>query len=106
MARRTVILTFSSKKVLEKLGIRIKKARLRRNIRAEELAGRAGISTGTLNSIEKGAASVSIGAYVVVLQVLEMEKDLDSVAMDEEGKRRHPSLFGLERERATKQKGE
>ena len=106
MARRTIILTSSSKKVLEKLGIRIKKARLRRNIRAEELARRAGISIGTLNLIEKGAASVSIGAYVVVLQELQMEKDLDSVAMDEEGKLRHPSLFGLERERATKQKGE
>ena len=53
MARKTITLTPVTVKILEKMGRRIKRARLRRNIKAEVLAERAGISIGTLNSIEK-----------------------------------------------------
>ena len=105
MVGRTIILAPSTEKALEKMGLRIKKARLRRNIRAEELAEQAGISKGTLTSIEKGTVSVSIGAYASVLYVLGMEKDLELIAKDEEGKRKYQSPFRLKRERATKQKG-
>ena len=54
MAGKTIVLTPNVENVLEKRGLQIKKARLRRNIRAEELAEQAGISKGTLTSIEKG----------------------------------------------------
>lgn len=106
MAGKTVILTPNTERVLEKMGHRIKKARLRRNIRAEELAEQAGISKGTLTAVEKGVATVSIGAYAAVLHVLDMERDLELIATDEAGKQKYQSPFLPNRERATKQKGE
>ena len=76
MARKTVILLPSTERALEKVGANIKRARLRRNIRAELLAERAGISADTLSSIEKGVSTVSIGAYASVLYSLRMEKGI------------------------------
>ena len=88
MAGKTVTLMSDAEQVLRKMGARIKKARLRRNIRLELLAERAGISKGTLSAIEKGVPTVSIGAYAAVLFLLGLEKDFELVALDEEEKRR------------------
>jgi len=92
MVGKAVILMPETMQILEKMGVRIKKARLRRNIRAEQLAENAGISKGTLSAIEKGAATVSIGAYAAVLCALDMESDLDRIALDEKGKQQHQNL--------------
>ena len=70
-------------KVLSVLGENIKMARLRRNFSSEQVAERAGISRPTLVSIEKGSSTVSIGAYVQVLSVLGLEKDILQVAADD-----------------------
>ena len=86
MTRKKVVITPVAEKILEKMGMRIKKARLRRNIKAEVLAESAGISIGTLSTIEKGTSTVSIGAYMAVLMVLGMEEDFEKIALDEEGK--------------------
>lgn len=102
MARKTVILTSATEQKIEKIGDRIKKARLRRNIRAELLAEHAGISIGTLYAVEKGVSTVSVGAYAAVLCALEMESDLDLIALDEEGKKRYRESNLYRRERATK----
>ena len=102
MANKSTILTSEMEQALEKMGLRIKNARLRRNITAEEIADRAGISKGTLTSIEIGIATVSIGAYVSALNVLGMEKDLELVAMDEEGKQKYEKVYLKKRERAAK----
>ena len=102
MARKTIKLTIETELAIKKMGIRIKKARLRRNIRADVLADQAGISKGTLSSIEKGLATVSIGAYAAVLCVLEMENDLELVAVDEEGKQNYWGAHLHHRKRATK----
>lgn len=102
MARKTVILTHEAEFVIEKLGIRIKKARLRRNIMAEILAEQVGISKGTLSAIEKGETSVSIGAYAAVLHALNMVNDLDVVAADEEGRKKYREVRLQQRKRATK----
>lgn len=104
MAGKTVELTLGTRTIIEKLGIRIKKARLRRNIRAEVLAEQAGISKGTLSAIEKGVPTVSIGAYAAVLCVFDMENDIDFVAMDEEGKKSYRESQLYHRKRATKKK--
>ena len=58
--------------VIFKMGTRIKKARLRRNIMAETLAEQVGISKGTLSAIEQGVPTVSIGAYAEVLSALDI----------------------------------
>ena len=102
MARKTVCLLPSTQRALEKAGANIKKARLRRNIRAELLAERAGISVDTLSAIEKGVSTVSIGAYAAVLAVLKLDNDLEMIALDEEGKKQFKEHNLKKRERATK----
>ena len=92
MAGKTLVLMPDTEQALKKMGTRIKKARLRRNIRAEQLAERTGISKGTLSAIEKGVPTVSIGAYTAVLCALDMESDLDRIASDEKGKRQYQNL--------------
>ena len=104
MPRKNMVLAPDTLKVLEKMGLRIKKARLRRDIRAEEVAERADISKGTLTAIEKGVPTVSIGAYAAVLCVLGLEDNLKLIAMDEEEKRKYKNLSLINRERASRQK--
>ena len=102
MARKKVVLLPRTEQALEKVGTNIKRARLRRNIRAELLGERAGISADTLTSIEKGVSTVSIGAYAAVLAVLKLDNDLETIALDEEGKQRFKEHNLKKRERATK----
>ena len=102
MARKTVTLLPATQHALEKAGANIKKARLRRNIRAELLAERAGISVDTLSAVEKGESTVSIGAYAAVLAVLKLDTDLEAIALDAEGKKKFGEHNLKKRERATK----
>lgn len=55
---------------LKKLGRDIKLARVRRRISTQLMAERAGISRTTLNKLEKGSPTVSLGAFIRVLFVL------------------------------------
>ena len=105
MARKTIKVTPETEIVIEKMGARIQKARLRRNILADVLAEQAGISKGTLSAIEKGEPTVSVGAYVAVLNALGMANDLELVAVDREGKQQYRELRLQERKRATKRQG-
>lgn len=102
MARKKVVLMSDTQKILEKMGTNIKRARLRRNISAEHLAKQAGIGMNTLTAIEKGSAAVSLGAYAAVLSALGMEKDLEQIAVDKEGKEMYPETGLFPRERASK----
>lgn len=105
MSKKVMDVSKDTEQILERLGERIKKARLRRNIGAEQLAEHAGIGRGTLVMLEKGAPSVSIGAYMSVLSALGLEKDLNRIALDEEGKWRYGGEL-IPRERARKKRGE
>ncbi len=104
MAGKTVILTPETELVIKRMGIRIKKARLRRNIMAEALSEHVGISKGTLSAIEKGESTVSIGAYAAILNALDMINDFDYVAVDREGKQCYQNSHWYHRKRATKKK--
>ena len=104
MAGKTVILTPETELVIKKMGNRIKEARLRRNIMAEKLAERVGISKGTLSAIEKGEPTVSMGAYAAVLNALDMGNDFDYVAVDREGKQCCKRTYLYHRKRATKKR--
>lgn len=66
--------------ILKQLGTNIKRARLRRNKTMGALSIEAGISIPTLRAIEKGEPNTSIGAYLLALFILGMEKDLARVA--------------------------
>ncbi len=105
MPRKNVKITPSTLKILEKMGARIKAARLRRNIKAEVVAEQAGISETTFYAIEKGTPTVSIGAYAAVLAVLGLDKDLEIIALDEEGKKQFGEQNLHRRKRAAKKEG-
>ncbi|MFA5296855.1 MAG: helix-turn-helix transcriptional regulator [Lutibacter sp.] len=83
MGRRKVILLPKGKKILSELGENIKLARLRRKLSSAQVAERSNMSRPTLSGIEKGSESISIGSYLLVLQVLGLEKDLLNVAKDD-----------------------
>lgn len=104
MARKALTLSSSTEKLLEKMGNRIRRARLRRNISTEELAQKATVGKSTLSSIEKGTPTVSIGAYAAVLAVLELDEDFGLIAVDENGKKQFWDQNLQKRERASKRK--
>lgn len=82
LTKRVILLPFL-KKILSEFGENIKLARLRRKLSAEQVAERAGISRGTLISIEKGSSTVSIGAYLQVLYILGLHNDFLKLANDD-----------------------
>ena len=59
MAKRTVILTPKTNRILLTVGEQIKLARLRRKLSAELVSERAGISRATLWAVENGSSTVS-----------------------------------------------
>jgi transcriptional regulator with XRE-family HTH domain len=83
MKTRNNILLPRAQKPLTTLGENIRLARLRRRYSMEQVAERADISRPTLHSIERGNSNVTIGAYVKVLAVLGLEKDIFEVAKDD-----------------------
>ena len=84
MSKRTVIVMPETQRTLETMGDQLKMARLRRNLAAELVAERAGISRATLWAVEKGTPTVSIGTYAAVLHALGgMDKDFELIAKDD-----------------------
>jgi len=79
---------------LQKLGSDIKSARLRRRLPMALVAERAGISTKTLASIEKGETGVSLGNVAAVIyamgigtpfsEILDQKNDAFGLMLDEE----------------------
>lgn len=104
MSKKTVFLEPDTEDKLKKMGQRIKKARLRRNISAEMISKRAGIGESTFYAIERGVSTVSLGAYAAVLSILGLNNDLDSIAVDEEAKKQLYEQNLVKRKRASKQR--
>ncbi len=77
MAKTIAPLLPSTAELLQRFGERLRLARLRRRLTAKQVAERAGMAPMTLRSLERGGAGVTMGAYLAVMQVLGIEKDLD-----------------------------
>lgn len=80
MAKTIAPLLPSTTELLRRLGDRLRLARLRRRLTAKQVAKRAGMAPMTLRSLERGGAGVTMGAYLAVMQVLGIEKDMDLLA--------------------------
>lgn len=68
---------------LSEFGQRIKIARIRRDLSAEQVARQAQICRSTVIKIEKGYSGVAIGYYVRVLAVLGLDGNLISVVLND-----------------------
>jgi transcriptional regulator with XRE-family HTH domain len=92
-----------TEEILRTMGEQIKLARLRRNLSAELVAQRAGISRASLWKVEKGDPSVAMGIYAAVLHALNnLDKDLLLVAKDDELGRQLQDLNLITRKRASR----
>jgi transcriptional regulator with XRE-family HTH domain len=92
-------------RLLAEMGENLKLARLRRNLSAERVSERAGISRSTLSLMENGSAGVSLGKLLQVLVVLGLEGDLVRLAADDTLGRKLEDLRLTEtRQRAPKRK--
>ena len=93
----------TTENILKTLGEQIKLARLRRNLTAELVAERAGVSRSSLWKVESGNPAVAMGIYAAVLHALNnMDKDLLLVAKDDEMGRKLQDLGLITRKRATR----
>lgn len=89
--------------ILKTMGEQIKLARLRRDLSAELVAERAGISRASLWKVESGNPAVAMGIYAAVLHALgNMDKDLALVAKDDELGRQMQDLNLITRKRASR----
>ena len=70
--------------LLEQMGENIKLARKRRKHTTLQVAERANIARSTLYLIEKGDASVTLGAYFNVLRVLGLQEDILKLGADDD----------------------
>jgi len=94
LAEITVILKNSqihvaptTKEILIALGERIRFRRKLRMITETKLSNNAGVARSTLQGIEKGSPGVSIGAYIRVMYMLGMERDLLLLGIEDESDR-------------------
>jgi transcriptional regulator with XRE-family HTH domain len=69
--------------MLSLLGENLRLARLRRRLSAQQIADRAGISRTTMQNLEKGSSSISIGNLLQVLVVLGLDKQFTDLAADD-----------------------
>ncbi len=83
MAKTTAALLPATLRRLAAVGENLRLARRRRRLTAKQVAERAGMSVVTLRQVERGAAGVTMGAYVAVMQVLGLERDIELLAKDD-----------------------
>lgn len=98
------LLTRDLQSKLQRVGEQIKLARLRRDFSKELICQRAMITPPTLDKVEKGSPTVSIGIVLRVLNALQLSDDIISLAKDDELGTRLQNEKILTRSRASKRK--
>ena len=89
-------------KTMTIMGEQIKLARLRRNLSIAQIAERATCSPLTVNRIDKGSPTVSMGIYARVLYALQLDDDLLLLAKEDTLGRTLQDLGLKHRQRASK----
>jgi len=65
---------------LAQLGQRIRAARVRRQLRQEDVAARAGLSRKAIDAVESGKLTTGIGTYMQVLWAMGLDSEVDLIA--------------------------
>jgi transcriptional regulator with XRE-family HTH domain len=73
-----------SKRSCWKFSVRPEACRKRRKLTMEQAAQRAGMDRGTLRQVERGNPSISLGAYLNVMGVYELQEDIRLLAAADE----------------------
>ena len=68
---------------LAEFGERLRLARLRRRLTAQQVADSAGITRVTLHRAEAGDAAVTMGTYIKVMAVMALDADVGLLARDD-----------------------
>ena len=100
--KKPIYLLPKHRRLMSGFGEDLRLARLRRQLSAEMVAERAGISRGTLVKIEAGDPSVAMGSYFQVLRVLGLEDGIGMLAADDKLGRKMQDLGLRPRRRAPK----
>ena len=79
MARKTAYLPVEQIHLLSGFGERLRLLRMRQRLTAKQVAAAAGMSVMTLRSLERGGSGVTMGAYLAVMGVLGIERDLEAL---------------------------
>jgi transcriptional regulator with XRE-family HTH domain len=85
--------------LLEVFGENLKLARKRRKLTIQQASERASIDRGTLRKIERGDPSVSLGGYINVLRVYNLQEDILKLAIDDVFGRKLQDLTTLSNKR-------
>ena len=92
----------ATEEILRTLGEQIKLARFRRNLTAELVSERAGISRASLWKVESGNPACARGIYAAVLHALNnLDTDLLLVAQDDDMGRKLQDLNMVTKKRAS-----
>lgn len=76
------------KELASRLGARIRAARVRRRLRKEDLALKAGLSRNAIDAVEAGKLTTGLGTYLQALWAMGLAEGLDLIAdpgLDREG---------------------
>lgn len=107
MGRETTTLLPKHGRLLAEIGENLRLARLRRQLSADLVSERAGISRSTLHLMEKGSSGTSLGKLLQVLVVLGLESDLSRVATDDVlGRKLEDARLSQTRRRSPKRKSQ
>ena len=80
MPAKAVLLSDPLQHLWGQVSERVREARLRRNMTAEQVAKEAGITRVTLHRLEQGDPSVTVATFLKVLDALRLSQDLAEVA--------------------------
>lgn len=80
MAKRTPPTHPRAQRQIEALGVRLRAARMRRQMTQQVLAERVGVSVPTIGKLESGDPSTSLATVLRILTVLGLADDIELIA--------------------------
>jgi transcriptional regulator with XRE-family HTH domain len=80
MERTTPTPPLAVAQLAKRLGERVRSARIRRKLRKEDLALKAGLSRNAIDAVEAGKLTTGLGTYLLALWAMGLAEGLDLIA--------------------------